>query len=103
VDAITPAERFVERHRDKSVYFPKHNYVTYISTGQYYHCDWMSEGLEAAGFSIPSELSEQLASHRFDYIIGDFTTSEMSAQVRQYYELSALVDSPLDSVWVPKY
>jgi len=76
---IAPAVRFVEKNRDKLIYFPKHNYVTYLGSGQYYADDNMTWDFAVAGIAEPESVVKGLQSGRWDYIIGDFHTGRLNS------------------------
>ncbi len=101
-DSFAPIVRFLEENKDKRVYYPRRNYLTYVTIGQYYHCDWMSENLVQAGLPLPEALRKQVADKYFDYILGDFTTREMRYLVARFYEPTYIPELRDLPVWVPR-
>ena len=102
LDNITPVARFIEQNKDKKVYYPIKNYLTYVTSGQYYHCDLQSETLVWAGLPVPEAVLKTVAEKYFDYILGDFKSPELKSYVNYYYKRAYPPELQSISVWVPK-
>jgi len=75
---LQPASRFIEKHRDDRIYFPRRNYVTYLASGQYYGDDNMTWHSSLAGLAEPKVVVDMLQGRYFDYIIGDFHSGRLN-------------------------
>jgi len=88
---ITETVRFIEENADKTIYFPRHNYLTYLYADQYHHCDWMSENLVRAGSKPPNSFLASIAEKQYDYIMGQFSTSGLEEFRDHFYHEDASV------------
>lgn len=84
---------FIDRHRDQVLYFPKHNYLTYLYADQYHHCDWMSENLIKADKQPPRELLENLVNRKYDLILGEFSTEGLNEFRTNFYHAAGLTSA----------
>ncbi len=101
IEDVRQEDRFVREHRDKRIYYPSRNYVTYLASGQYHASGPMIWDRSMAGLSAPRLVTDALRSRHFDYILGEFSTTELQELRDRYYSPSEALQLGKVKVYVP--
>ena len=93
---------FVETNKDKTLYYPVNNYLTWIYADQYHHCDWMSENLVRGEWRPPKIFLASLVDRKYDMILGEFNTKGLNEFRTHFYNLSDAHPDAGVRIYTPK-
>lgn len=101
IEDVQLETRFIREHKDKRIYYPFRNDVTYLASGQYYPDDGMIWDRSLAGVKAPRLVTDAIKNQHFDYILGDFYTTELKELRDRYYSPSEALRLGKLEVYVP--